>query len=121
MLIPLGSTAASAKDASFHQKMFESSVTILMISNEEMNDITKIVTWFEEFGLSTKSISETVNNKAKEKKGGFLGTLLIILGAILLGNLLTAKGPITAGEATIRAANSSSNKFWNTNVLSKWT
>ena len=72
--------------------MFESTVTTLMISNEEMNDITKIVTWLEEFGLSTKSISETVNNKAKEEKGGFLGTLLSILGAILLGNLLTAKG-----------------------------
>ena len=72
--------------------MFESTVTTLMISNEEMNDITKIVTWLEEFALSTKSISETVNNKAKEEKGGFLGTLLSILGASLLGNLLTAKG-----------------------------
>ena len=58
ILIPLGFTAAaaSAKDAPIHKKMFGSGrssdlpsrVTTLIISNEEMNDIMKIVKSLEE-------------------------------------------------------------------------
>ena len=44
VLIPLGLTpAASATDAAVHRKMFVSGTTTLIISNEEMNDIMKIV------------------------------------------------------------------------------
>ena len=44
ILIPLGLTAvASAIDAAIHKKVFGSDMTTLIISNEEMNDITKIV------------------------------------------------------------------------------
>ena len=43
-------------------------------------------------------------NGAKEQKGRFLRMLLDTLGAILLGNLLTVKGTIRAGEETIRAS-----------------
>ena len=50
VLIPLGLTAAaSATDAGIHKKMFESGMTTLIISNEEMNDIMKIVTSLEEW------------------------------------------------------------------------
>ena len=42
--IPLGLTAAaSATDTAIHKKMFGSEMTTLIISNEEMNDIIKIV------------------------------------------------------------------------------
>ena len=44
VLIPLGLTAAtSATDAAIHNKMFGSGMTALIMSNEEMNDIMKIV------------------------------------------------------------------------------
>ena len=44
VLIPFGLTAAaSAADAAIHKKMFGSGMTTLIISNEEMNDIMKIV------------------------------------------------------------------------------
>ena len=44
VLIPLGLTAAeSATDAAIHKKMFGSGVTKLIISNQEMNDIMKIL------------------------------------------------------------------------------
>ena len=44
VLIPLGLTvAASATDAVIHKKMFGSGMTTLIILNEEMNDIMKIV------------------------------------------------------------------------------
>ena len=44
VLIPLGLTAAaSAADAGIHQKILGSGNTTLIISNEEINDIIKIV------------------------------------------------------------------------------
>ena len=95
--------AASATDAPIHKKMFGPGFKTLIISNEEMNDFMKIVKSLVGFGLLLKRVSETIKNKAKEQKGGFLSMLLGTLGASLLGNLLTGKGAITAGEGTIRA------------------
>ena len=44
VLIPLGLTAVeSATDPAIHKKMFGSDATTLIISNEEMKDIMKIV------------------------------------------------------------------------------
>ena len=83
--------------------MFGSGFTTLIISTEEMNDIMKIVKPLEEFDLLIKSVSQTIKNEVKKKKGGFLRLLLGTLGASLLGNLLTGKGRIRAGEGTIRA------------------
>ena len=42
-----------------------SRVTTLIISNEEMNDIMKMVKSFEESGLLLKEFSETIKNEAK--------------------------------------------------------
>ena len=67
-----------------------------------MNDILKLVKSLEECGLLIKSVSETIKNKSKEQKGGFLSMLLGTLGATLLGKLLSCKGKIRAGEGTIR-------------------
>ena len=76
VLILFGLTAAaSATIAAIHKKMFGSTNTALIISNEEMNNIIKIVTSLEESGLLTKGVSETIKNEAKQQKGGFLGTL----------------------------------------------
>ena len=50
-----------------------------------------------------KSVSEAIENEAKDQKGRFFGMLLGTLGASLLRNLLTGKGTIRAGEGTIRA------------------
>ena len=38
----------------------------LTTSNEEINDIIKIVKSFKEFGLLTKDVSETIKNEAIE-------------------------------------------------------
>ena len=106
ILIPLGITAtaaASATNAAIHKKMFGSDFTTLIISNEEMNDIMKMVNSLEETGLLIKGVSETIKKEAKEQKGGFFSMLLGTVGASLLGNLLTGKGTIRAGEGTIRA------------------
>ena len=66
--------------------------TSLIISNNEMEDIIKIVKSLKESGLLLKGVIETVQNEVKEQKGGFLSILLDTLGARLLGNLSTGRG-----------------------------
>ena len=68
-----------------------------------MDDILKIVKSLEDSGLLLKGVSETVQHEAKEQRGGFLSMLLNTLGASLLGDILSGKGVIRAGEETIRA------------------
>ena len=62
-----------------------------MISNQEMEDIMKMVKSLEESGLLIKGISETIKNEAKEQKGGFLPKLLGIFAASLLESALRGK------------------------------
>ena len=101
----LGLTAASsAIDAGIHKKIYcGSGTTTLIISNEEMNDIMKIVQALEDSNILSKGVSETIENETKEQKGGFLSMLLGTLGVSLLGNLLTGKGTVRAGEGFLRA------------------
>ena len=90
VLIPLGLTAAaSATNAAIHKKMLESGFTSLIISNEEIEDIMKIVKSLEDSGLLIKGVSETIKNEVKEQKGVFLGMILRNLSVSLLGNILT--------------------------------
>ena len=111
VLIPLRlTTAASAADAGIHKKILgsgNSNNTTLIISNDEMDNILKIVKSLEDSGVLLKGVSETVQNEAKEQKGGFLSMLLGTLGASLLGDILSkglyGKSVIRAGEGTIRA------------------
>ena len=87
--------------------MLGSGTTTLIISNDEMNDILKIVKSLENSGVLLKGVSETIQHEAKEQRGGFLGMLLGTLGASLLWDVLSkglsGKGVIRAGEGTIRA------------------
>ena len=110
VLIPLGLTgAASAADAGIHKKILGSghNNTTLIISNDEMDDILKIVKSLKNSGVLLKGVSETIQHEAKEQRGGFLSMLLGTLGASLLGDILSkglsGKGVIRVGEGTIRA------------------
>ena len=72
--------------------------TTLVISNEEMNDIMKIVKSLEESGFLINGVSQTIKSEAKEQKGGFLEIELGTLGVSFLGNLLTGKGTIATSQ-----------------------
>ena len=50
-----------------------------------------------------EGVSKTIQNKAKEQRGGFPSMLLGTLGASLPGNILAGKGINRAGEGVIRA------------------
>ena len=72
--------------------------TTLIISNNEKEDLIKIIKSLEDSGLLLKGVTQSVQNEVKEQKGGFLSMLLGTLGASLLGNLLTGKGVYRGGE-----------------------
>ena len=82
VLILLGFTAAaSITDAATQKKIYGSGITSLITSNEEMEDIMKIVKSIEKSGLLIKGISETIRNEAKKQKSRFLRMLLGTLAA----------------------------------------
>ena len=107
VLAPLGLTAAmSAIDGVIQKKMREEEIQ-LIIEQEDMNDIIKIIEALENSGILLKGVSKTIENETKEQRGGFLSMLLGTLGASLLGNLLSGKGLMRAGEGIIRAGEGS--------------
>ena len=79
-------------------KKHGSGTTTLIILNEEMNDIMKIVQALKDSNILLKGVTNTIKNETKEQKGGFLRMLLETLGATLLGNLLSGKGIVRAGS-----------------------
>ena len=109
---PLGmlglTAAASATGAAINKKIIGSgNDTTLIISNDDMQDLLKIVKSLEDSGILLDGITETVKNKVKEEISGFRSMLLGTLGASLLVDLLTknlsGRGVIRAGEGTVRA------------------
>ena len=104
VLAPLGLTAAMcAIDDSIQKKMRGEGVK-LVIEQEYMNDIMKIIETLENSGILLKGVTKTIENETKEQRGGFLSMLLGTLGTSLSGNLLTGgNGIVRAGEGVIRA------------------
>ena len=71
ILAPLGLTAAmSAIDGSIQKKIHGSGVK-LIIEQEDMNDIIKIIEALENFGILLKGVTKTIENETKEQRGGF--------------------------------------------------
>ena len=65
----LGLTAASsAIDAGIQKKIYGSGTTTLVISNEEINDIMKIVQALEDSGILLIGVTKTIKNETKEQK-----------------------------------------------------
>ena len=67
VLIPLGLTAAaSAADAGIQKKILGFGTTTLIISNDEMYDVMKVVQALEDAGILLKGVTKTIKNKTKE-------------------------------------------------------
>ena len=108
VLAPLGLTAAmSAIDGSIQKKIHGSGIK-LIIEEEDIKDIMKIIKALENSGILLKGVSKTIENETKEQRRGFLSMLLGTLGASLLGNLLTGgKGIVRAGDGIVCAGEGS--------------
>ena len=89
----LGLTAAAlATDSAINKKILGSgNHARLIISNDDMQDLLKIVKSLEDSGLLLDGITETIKNEVKEQKGDFLSMLLGTLGESLLGNMLAGR------------------------------
>ena len=76
VLAPLGLIASmSAIDGSIQKKIYGSGVK-LIIEEEDMNDIMKIIEALKNSGILLKGVSKMIENETKEKRGGFLSMLL---------------------------------------------
>ena len=102
----------SAIDGSIQKKINGSGIK-LIIEEEDMQDIIKIIKELGNSDILLKGVSKTIENEIKEQRGGFLSMLLGTLGASLLGNLLTGKGIMRAGEGIVRAGEGSKKKNLN--------
>ena len=99
VLKPLGITAAASAIATGIQKKIHGlGTTTLIISNEKMNDIMKIVQALGDSNILLKVATKTIKNETNEEKGVFLRMLLGTLEANLLGNLLAGKIIVRAGS-----------------------
>ena len=108
VLAPLGSTAAMSAIDGRIQKRIHGSGNKLIIEEEDMKDIMKIIEALENSGILLKGVSKIIENETKEQRGGFLSMLLGTLGASLLCNLLTGgKGIMKAGDGIVRAGSRS--------------
>ena len=90
-------------------------MTTLIISNDEIHDIIKIVKSLEDSDLLVKGITETFQNEIKDQKGRFLSMLLGTFGASLLRNHLTGSGIYRAGKGkgVLRAGYENNNSKMN--------
>ena len=87
VLIPLRLTAvASVTGATIQKKVFGSGLSTMIISNEEINYIMKVVKSLEDVGLLIKSVSETIENETN------------IIGKGVKLWKITGQGVMRAGE-----------------------
>ena len=105
-LSSLGLTEA-AVDARIHRKQRITTTTALIIPNDEMEDVIKIAKFLKYSGLLVKAVSETIQNKAKEQKEGFLSMLLGALVLSFIGKMLGVKRINRTWNETIRAGDQS--------------
>ena len=84
-------TTASAINTAIQKKIYGSGTTVLVFSNEDLNDIMKIMKSIQISGFLIKEVSETVENEAKKTKRWISWYLLGIWGASFLRNVLASK------------------------------
>ena len=65
------SVGKSALDATIQKKNYGWETTAVIISNEEREDIMKIVKSYKESGLLMKRISEAIKNEVREQREDF--------------------------------------------------
>ena len=62
----------------------------LIISNEDMNDISKIINSLEDSNVLIDGITETVKHEIRKQEGGFLPALLAPLDASLVQPVISS-------------------------------
>ena len=97
--LPLGLSAAMSGIDGAIQKKIHGSGTTVIFSNEEVNDMIKIVKALEDSDILVKGVTETLQNDVK--KGGALPILPMLLGTLgssLIEILLSGRGLYRTGQ-----------------------
>ena len=85
------------------KKNLGSGTTTLIISNDEMKDVIKIVKFLEDSGWLLKGVSETVQNEAKKQKRWFLSMILGVSMLLIVLSLATGSVSIASFATVIEA------------------
>ena len=75
----------------------------LFFSNEDMNDIIKIIKSLENSGVLIDGVTETVKHEIKQQEGGFVGALLAPLAASLVQPVISSIVKGISGRGVGRA------------------
>ena len=75
----------------------------LFISNEDLNDIIKIIKSLEDSGVLIDRVTETVKHERKKQEGGFLWALLAALAASLVQPVISSVVRGIGGRGVRRA------------------
>ena len=75
----------------------------LFISNEDMNDIIKIIKSLEDSSVLIDGVTETVKHKIKKQNGRFLGALLALLSTSLVQPVISSAVKGINGRGVRRA------------------
>ena len=84
----------------------------LFISNEDMNDIVRIIKSLDDSGVLIDGITETVKDEIKKQEGGFLGVLLAPLAVSLVQPLISSVVKDISGSGVRRAGRGCMNKIF---------
>ena len=91
---------------------FGSETKTSIVSNEEMENIIKVIKSLKISGLLIKVVTQTIENETNKQRGGFFAVLLGIVSSTKWWNMSADKetiainqgrGVICAGEERIRA------------------
>ena len=83
----------------------------LFISNEDMNDIIKIIKSFKDSGVLIIIVTETVKHEIKKQEGGFLSALLAPLVTSLVQPVICSVVKGISGRGVRKAGRGYMNKI----------
>ena len=75
----------------------------LFISNEDMNDLIKIIKSLQDSGVLIDGVTEAVKHEIKKQEHGFLGALLTPLAALLVEPVILSVVKCISGRGVRRA------------------
>ena len=80
------------------------------ISNEDLNNVIKIIKPLEDSGVLIDGVTETVKHDIKKQEGKFLGTLLASLAASLIQQVISSVVKDISGREVTRTSRGYMNK-----------
>ena len=84
----------------------------LFISNEDMNDIIKIIKSFEDSGVLIDGVTETVKHEIQKQKGRFPGALLEPLAASIVQPVISSVVKVISERGVPRAGGGYMDKYF---------